>query len=138
MKKEEVPALLAALPPNAQITVTVKVRDWVAAIQSREGGPEYASAAEVAQIIGFTPTYWARRARSGRIAGAVQSGNGGRWRLPLAGCREYVELLRRAPTPIAGAGSPLDYRPRAPPAEMERRRVLQASQPRGPYRKNGR
>ena len=107
MKQEEVAAVLAALPPDAEVTVTVKLRDWLAAIQANQGGPEYADAAEVSRLLGFSPAYWAKRARAGKIAGAVQAGDGGRWKLPVAACREHIRGMKRPrPEPAPSRDGP--------------------------------
>lgn len=106
--------ILANLPPNAEITITVKLADWLAARAASTTGPEYADVTEVARIVGFSVTYWARLARAGKLAGAVQEGKGGRWKLPLASCRAHIRGLQgrkaapQRPTLVA------EYKPRGP------------------------
>ena len=43
MTSAETAAVLAQLPDDAEITVTVKVGDWLRARQAANGGPEYAT-----------------------------------------------------------------------------------------------
>jgi len=120
MDKTDVAAILANLPDDCEITVTVKLKDWLAAKEAARGGPEYASAADVARLVGLSPTYWGRRAKAGKIAGAVQD-ESGRWRLPLEACRNYVRGLKRPPA--AAPSAPKEFRFRTSRAVMAQRRA---------------
>lgn len=113
MDKTEVATVLANLPDDCEITVTVKLKDWLAAKEATGGGPEYATTADVARIVGFSSKYWVTRARTEKIPGAVQDGSRGRWRLPLDACRAHVRGLKGA------RGAPVrptfgEYKPRGP------------------------
>lgn len=125
MDKTEVAAILAHLPDDAEITVTVKLKDWLAAKEAASGGPEYADAAEAARVLGFSPTYWGRRAKAGKIAGAVQD-ESGRWRLPLEACRSYIRSFKRPPA--AAPSAPKEFRFRTSRAVMEQRRAEERAQ----------
>ena len=116
MTPNDTAIVLANLPPDAEITVTVKLRDWLAAKAATQGGPEYAEASEIARLVGFTAKYWVVRARLGKIAGATQDGPKGRWRLPVEACRAHVRGLQRGRKP-----APVTHRPQ-----------LVRSVPRGP------
>lgn len=117
MKHEDIAATLANLPDDALVTVSVRVGDWLRARQAANGGPEYVSPREAARTLGWTASYWVKRARS--IAGAVQD-KAGRWRLPLEGCRSHIRSLSQARRPVQPATLPIG---------------LVRSVPRGPQRK---
>lgn len=97
----ETAAILAQLPDDAEITVTVRLGDWLRAKEASTGGPEYAPPSEVSARVGFSARYWAEQAKRGKIIGAVQEA-GGRWRLPVAACRDHIRGLRRRPAPARG------------------------------------
>jgi len=98
LKPEEIAPTLAALPRGARVTVSVDIDDWRRACEARNGGPEYAGASDVAQLLGFSARYWATRAKAGKIPGAVQDA-ARRWRLPVAACREHIRDMSNAPAP---------------------------------------
>lgn len=113
MKPENVAATLANLPDDAMVMVSVRVGDWRRAAAAANGGPEYGSPREVALTLGWTASYWVKRARA--IPGAVQD-NAGRWRLPLEGCRAHIRSLRASKRPAPAGARPVLVRsvPRGP------------------------
>jgi hypothetical protein len=114
MTPNDTAAVLAALPDDTMVTVTIPLRAWLAAKAATQGGPEYADVSDVARIVGFSVAYWGRLARAGKIAGAVQEGKGGRWKLPVEQCRAHIRGLRRKPPAAPTRPTLLEYTPRGP------------------------
>jgi hypothetical protein len=97
---EEKLETLANLPDDAMVMVSVRLGDWRAAQKARaEGeGPEYVGSSDASRMLGFSPAYWQKLAKRGRIPGAVQD-DGGNWRLPLASCRSHIRAFaKRSPS----------------------------------------
>ncbi|HEX7089639.1 MAG TPA: helix-turn-helix domain-containing protein [Longimicrobiales bacterium] len=94
MSSEELLSALAYLPDDAVLTVSVRKKDLLAALEARAGGPRVFSTAQAAEFLGYTVQRWRRWAQAGVIAGAWQD-EGGRWRLPRAACEAHLERLQR-------------------------------------------
>jgi hypothetical protein len=86
------PAVLAALPADAILTVQVRVGDLLDAMQKRAGGPDELSTSQAAEYIGRTPKWWRQQCEAGGIAGAYLD-EVGKWRLPNAAARAYLSIL---------------------------------------------
>lgn len=106
-------AILAELSDDTEITITVKLRDFVRARQAANGGPEYITPADAARLLGWSPRYWAQHARRGDVAGAIQS-TGGQWRLPIEACRAHIRAMRRKPAPVSQGPRLVRSVPRGP------------------------
>lgn len=87
-------AALAYIPRDAEITVTVKVEDFELALRNVAAGPEFMTTHQAARYIGLAPGKWRDLAAAGRIEGAWQEEEGGRWYLPKASCAAYVADMR--------------------------------------------
>ena len=107
------PAVLAALPPDLELTITVKVRDLRAAQAATGAVPEMASTAELSRAWGFSVGQWREWAASGKVEGAVKD-HAGDWRLPREAAREQFEraLGRDVPRAKSTAHLPRAYGPR--------------------------
>ena len=107
------PAVLAALPPDLELTITVKVRDLRAAQAATGAVPEMASTAELSRAWGFSVGQWREWAASGKVEGAVKD-HAGDWRLPRDAAREQFEraLGRNVPQAKSTAHLPRAYGPR--------------------------
>jgi hypothetical protein len=116
-------AVLAQLPDDAEITVTVKVGDWLRAREAQRGGPEIVTSAQAAKVLGYDPAYWSRLAKAGKLPGAYREREEGHWRLPRAECEAHIRRLQRR------AGVTTDTDPAS-------RLTLTRSVPRGPRRKH--
>ena len=88
-------AILAELPEDAEITVTVRLGDWLRAREARAGGPEVLTTKEAAARYGYTPERWRRWAEAGRIDGVWQDGRWGPWRLPRLACEAHLRAHKR-------------------------------------------
>lgn len=106
-------AVLAALPPDLELTITVKVRGLRAAQGSVGAVPEMASTAELARAWGFSVGQWREWAVSGKVPGAVKD-HAGDWRLPREAAREQFEraLGRDVPQRKSTAHLPRAHGPR--------------------------
>lgn len=88
----ELAALLAHLPGNAEVTLTIKAEELRTAVEMATGGPAIMSTRQASDVFGWCPKRWRGWAEAGRIAGAVQEdGPGSPWRLPRESCRAVVE-----------------------------------------------
>lgn len=95
---------LAALPDEAQVTITVNVRELSEALAKRAGEdePRYVTTTWLAEHEGLSADWWAEKCREGCIPGAWQdrqardSQPGSPWYLPLEAARAY--LFRRITT----------------------------------------
>lgn len=86
---------LANLDPDVQITLTVRVGDLRGALQARSGGPQVLDAEQAAQWIGRTPEYWRRAAKAGKVQGAWQDAERGRWHLPRSACEQHLAAAQQ-------------------------------------------
>lgn len=107
------PAVLAALPPDLELTITVKVRDLRAAQAVVGAVPEMASTAELSRAWGFSARQWREWAVAGDIPGAKKD-HAGDWRLPREAAREQFEraLGRDVPRTQPTTHLPRAYGPR--------------------------
>jgi hypothetical protein len=107
------PAVLAHLPRDLEITVTVRVGDLLEARERAGGVPEVASTVELARAWGFTPRKWREWAAEGLIEGATLD-EGGSWRLPREAAREQFEraLGRDVPQRASTSHLPKRHGPR--------------------------
>ena len=107
------PAVLAALPPDLELTITVKVRDLRAAQGAAGAVPEMASTAELSRAWGFSASQWREWAAAGRVEGAVKD-HAGDWRLPREAAREQFEraLGRDVPRSKSASHLPRAHGPR--------------------------
>jgi hypothetical protein len=107
------PTIFAYLPPNVEITVTLRVSDLMAAFSGGAAVPEYASTVQLAHAWGFPSRKWREWAAAGLIEGAVCD-NGGAWRLPREAAREQFEraLGREVPPPASVSHLPKAHGPR--------------------------
>jgi len=104
---------LAALPDDAEITVSVRVlRSWLEPATAQPAG--FITTEEAARRFSYRPETWARWAAEGVISGAFRDRW---WRLPLAACEAHVARLseprrrRRHPWSKAEAAHPVGGRP---------------------------
>lgn len=113
---------LAALPADAQLTISVSVSDLRAAL-SRSEGKIVLTPREAAAEFGWTPRHWQKLAASGQLAAAWQDGgNRGRWRLPREACARYVQQLMQAE-----ARGEQARKPRGPRAKQRQAKAEAAS-----------
>jgi hypothetical protein len=84
------PEVLAHLPLDLTITLTVTVKELLKAFAHAEDVPEIATTSEVSRAWGFSPRKWREWASGGLIPGAVVD-EGGNWRLPRMAAREQFE-----------------------------------------------
>lgn len=89
---------IAGLPDEANVTITVSVRDLRSALEQRAGGPEILDCRQAATLLGYRPERWRRWAEEGRIPGAYQDADRGPWRLPREACEAHIRTLRRTST----------------------------------------
>lgn len=78
-------------------TATFNIRDVVRLVETArvdDDGPENVSTVEASRILGYSPKRWRVWCEAGKVDGAWQDSEQGRWRLPLASCRAH--LLRLA------------------------------------------
>jgi hypothetical protein len=98
---------------------------WVIEMLDQESEREI-STREAADRFGHSPKWWRLRAESGQVEGAYQD-EGGRWMLPLVGCRKLLFRLSakrrkiRGPNRKATQPSPASARPKG----LETRPVLE-------------
>ena len=105
---------LAELPDDAAVTVTVRVSELRAALNTRNPR-RLLTTGQAAAELGYSPDTWRTWAETDRIEGAFRDeGSEGTWRLPLGACEEHLEHLRasslnrrrkRAPWKKASAAS---------------------------------
>jgi len=123
-------AALAALPDDAQVTLTLRKRDLLHALQARDVGPDVLTTKQAAKRYGYEADTWRRWAEGGSIDGAYQHAAGAPWRLPRAACEAQLARVRARGQPPAGrpAGGAADVPPvdaghgRVPPANRSRAR----------------
>ncbi len=84
------PLVLAALPPDLELTVTITVGDLRAAQVAVGAVPEMASTRELSRAWGFSVGQWREWAASKKVVGAVKD-DAGDWRLPREAAREQFE-----------------------------------------------
>ena len=83
--------LFTGLDDSDTVTVTVgRLRDLVR--YHTTDPPEILSTVQASQIVGFSRSYWAQRAKAGDLDGAFAD-EGERWRLPLKACKAHVGRL---------------------------------------------
>ncbi len=83
--------LFTGLDDSDTVTVSVgRLRELVRYHTSDP--PGLLSTIQASQIIGFSRSYWAQRAKDGVIDGAFAD-EGERWRLPLKACKAHVGRL---------------------------------------------
>jgi hypothetical protein len=121
MTPTEPAATLAQLPDDVEITVTVRLGDWLRAREAQRGGPEIMTSAQAAKLFGYDAAYWSRLAKAGKLAGAYREHEEGHWRLPRAECEAHIRRLQR----------------RAIGQDPASRLTLTRSVPRGPRSKAG-
>lgn len=107
------PSVLAQLPPDLEVTVTVTVRDLIGALSRAGDIPEIATTVELSRAWGFSPRKWREWATDGLIQGAVLD-DGGTWRLPRDAARDQFEraLGRNTPRPRSVSHLPRAHGPR--------------------------
>lgn len=87
--------MLAMLPDDAQLTITVRKADLLKALEHRTDlGPENLSTAQAALRYGYSAERWRRWADAGQLEGAWQDARGGSWHLPLAVCERHIRTLQ--------------------------------------------
>jgi hypothetical protein len=91
----EIPQVLAELPDDAMVTVSVRVGDWLRAREAKSGGPEILTTTQASRAFGYEAEAWRRWAVQGRIDGAWQDSEGGAWHLPRRACQGHLRSLRR-------------------------------------------
>lgn len=123
MTLDEIVRAMGVLPDEAEITVSLRVRDLRDALTARANGPEIMSAEQAAQHFGYTPERWRRWAKAGRIEGAYQESRGGPWHLPRSGVESHIRRVQRSASTRPAVVMPL-------PLTEHRRGV-----PRGPWKK---
>jgi hypothetical protein len=107
------PTLLAHLPADLEITVTIRVGDLVEALSRGALVPEYATTVQLSHAWGFPARKWREWAAAGKIEGATCD-EGGAWRLPRDAAREQFEraLGRNIPRPASVSHLPKAHGPR--------------------------
>lgn len=107
------PAVLAQLPRDAELTVTVRAGDLLEAMTKADGVPEMAGTVELSRAWGFTPRKWRQWAAEGLIPGAKLD-DSGNYRLPRDAAREQFEraLGRDVPSPKSTSHLPRAHGPR--------------------------
>ena len=91
-----VASLLALLPDDAQLTITVGKADLLRALDEGSGAnPEHIDTKRAAARLGYSADRWRRWAEQGRITGAWQDARGGSWRLPFASCEAHIRELQK-------------------------------------------
>jgi hypothetical protein len=81
--------LLAHLPDDLELQVTVRAGDLRRALTRANGGPEMVSTVWCAENLGFSSRKWRDWCEAALIAGAVKD-EGGWWRLPNRAAREHL------------------------------------------------
>lgn len=106
------PNILSHLPPNLEITVTVRISDLMEAFSGGAAVPEYATTVQLSHAWGFPARKWREWAASGKIEGA-SCDEGGAWRLPREAAREQFEraLGREVPPPASTSHLPKSHGP---------------------------
>ena len=97
--------LLAELPADAELTVTVRAGDLRRAMEMQPGGPAWVTTSWCAQELGFSARQWRQWCEEGEIEGAVKDSSG-RWRLPNRGAREHFARTLHARQAIATPAPP--------------------------------
>ena len=88
--------LLALLPSDAQLTITVSKADLLRALDESAGAdPEHIDTKRAAARLGYNADRWRRWAEQGKIPGAWQDARGGTWHLPFASCEAHIRSLQR-------------------------------------------
>lgn len=113
------PAILARLPADAELTVTVRVGDLRKAMDIATPGPERVSTTWCARELGYSSRKWRTWCEEGRIAGADKD-EGGTWRLPNRAAREHLASVLSGSSGEGPAAAARRSR-RTPPAERKRR-----------------
>lgn len=84
--------LFAGLADSDTVMLTVgRLRELVRYHTSDP--PEFLSTVQASQVIGWSRSYWAERAKAGVIEGAFAD-EGDRWHLPLTACHAHVQGLQ--------------------------------------------
>lgn len=92
----DVVSLLALLPSDAQLTITVCKADLLRVLdEARGAGPENIDTKRAAARLGYSADRWRRWAEQGKIAGAWQDARGGSWHLPFASCEAHIRELQK-------------------------------------------
>lgn len=83
------PEVLAHLPDDIEISITMTAKDLRKALTRADGGPAFVSTVWCAEHLGFSTRQWRDWCESGLIDGATKD-EGGRWRLPNQAAREHL------------------------------------------------
>lgn len=127
MTAAEIVAAIALLPDDAQVTLTVRKADLVAALQRRAGGPAVMTTTQASQIHGYTDERWRRWAVAGVIVGAYQDAKGGPWHLPRTSVESHIAALaQRGATRRRGASRVMPIVTRSKPRGARRKGVRNA------------
>ena len=111
MTQLDAAAVLAHLPEDAKVTVTVTLADWLRAREATRGGPAVLTTKQAADTFGYSPERWRRWAESGRVAGAWQDGRGGPWRLQRTACEAHLRSLTKRAARVVPPRSPAEGTP---------------------------
>lgn len=124
MTRDQIVALIAALPDGVQLTLSVSKADLVHALERRDADPAPANldTRQAAARYGYTAERWRRWAEAGKIAGAWQDAPGGSWHLPLAACEAHIRALQHRGRTPAGRSAPVVPSPRSVPRGPRRSR----------------
>ncbi|MEE8551428.1 MAG: hypothetical protein V3T08_09275 [Gemmatimonadota bacterium] len=76
-------------------TPVVVTAGWLR--EQLEATPELVTTHGASKMFSFAATSWAKWCRAGEVRGAFRDANG-RWRLPVAACREHVGRLKNQDT----------------------------------------
>lgn len=106
-------AVIARLPRDAELSVTVKAGDLLEALARSDELPEFPSTVDVSKAWGFSPRKWREWAAQGLIPGAKIDDNG-HYRLPREAAREQFEraLGKDVPEPARTSHIPRAHGPR--------------------------
>lgn len=105
------PEVIARLPADAPLQITIRAGDLARALREAHGGPEWLSTVEASRLLGYSARRWRDWAQAGEIPGAHQ--DDGRWRLPNAACREHLGIVTgRSPRRLHPPDLPRPHGPR--------------------------
>lgn len=93
--------VLARLPDNAVLQITVQVGALRKAVQEAQGGPAEITPGQAAKRYGRSAKYWRAQAAAGEIQGAYLDGDNDRWHLPNDSCRAHLAAKARSQSTTA-------------------------------------